>query len=195
MYVLKMSRYRLHGDGELVWLKRSVHSWFLVLKELEKDPKYRYLFTVWYLLVNIPLEDDDEDESQENFAAPEVPSEVGLETPHSIEADMRVEVEESFPNLLTIRKRRNIFPLASAPLFSSRDRKFQKPERLHNLASIERLQALLIVSSVSSSRGGTQHSIQIYSNCHNPSNSCSLFPIQSLHFSPLITGFGSALVK
>lgn len=29
MYMLKMSHYRLHGDGELVWLKRSVHSWFL----------------------------------------------------------------------------------------------------------------------------------------------------------------------
>jgi hypothetical protein len=78
---------------------------FLVpaLKELEKDPSINIFSPFGTLLVNIPLEDDDEDESQDNLpvarAAPEVPLEVGLENPRIIEADMRVEVEESISQL------------------------------------------------------------------------------------------------
>jgi hypothetical protein len=70
-----------------------------ILKELAKDPSIDIFSLFGTLLVNVPLEDDDDDESQEGFAAPEVPSEVGLETPRSIEVDMRVEVEESFSQL------------------------------------------------------------------------------------------------
>jgi hypothetical protein len=55
-------------------------------------------------LVNIPLEDDDEDESQENLAVPDVPLEVGLKNPRVIdlEADMQVEVEESISQIAQI---------------------------------------------------------------------------------------------
>lgn len=69
-----------------------------ILKELAKDASIDIFSLFGDLLVNIPL-DDDEDESQEGFAAPEVPSEVGIETPRSIKADMWVEVEESFSQL------------------------------------------------------------------------------------------------
>lgn len=85
-----------------------------ILKELAKDPSIDIFSPFGTLLVNVPLEDDDEDESQEGFAAPEVPSEVGLETSQSIEADM---LRNHSPNLLTTRQRQNIFPLPSAPLF------------------------------------------------------------------------------
>ena len=70
-----------------------------VLKELEKDPNIDIFSPFGTLLVNIPLEDDDEDESQEDLAALEVPLEVGLENSRIIEADMRVEVEESISQI------------------------------------------------------------------------------------------------
>jgi hypothetical protein len=70
-----------------------------ILKELAKDPSIDIFLPFGTLLVNVPLEDDDDDESQEGFAAPEVPSEVGLETPRSIKVDIHVEVEESFSQL------------------------------------------------------------------------------------------------
>jgi hypothetical protein len=71
-----------------------------VLQELEKDPNIDIFSPFGILLVNIPLEDDDEDESQENLAVPDVRLEVELENSRVlIEADMRVDVEDSISQI------------------------------------------------------------------------------------------------
>ena len=70
-----------------------------ILKELEKDPNIDIFSPFGSLLVNIPLGDDDEDESQEDFVIPEVQAENSAENPRTMDADIQVEVEESFSQL------------------------------------------------------------------------------------------------
>ena len=70
-----------------------------VLKELQMDPSIDIFSLFGTLLVNIPLDDDDEDESQESLAVLNVPQDVGLEDSRIIQADMQVEVEESISQI------------------------------------------------------------------------------------------------
>lgn len=59
-----------------------------ILKELEKDPNIDIFSLFGSLLVNIPLGDDNEDESQEDFMIPEVQAENSAENPHTMNVDI-----------------------------------------------------------------------------------------------------------
>ena len=71
----------------------------LVLKELEMDPSIDIYSLFGTLLVNIPLDDDDEDESQESLAVLNVPQDLRHEDSCIIQADMQVEVKESISQI------------------------------------------------------------------------------------------------
>jgi hypothetical protein len=125
-----------------------------ILKELEKDPNIDIFSPFGSLLVNIPLGDDDEDESQEYLVIPEVQAEDLAENPRTMNADIQVEVEESFSQLT--RDSEASEGLAISPTVLIKGKDISKLVRSHSLASTERLQALLIASNVFSNKCDTQ---------------------------------------